>query len=399
MTKATLDELASEWNSGIQFITKKLDEQSKDTGVIKDEIEKAHTRLDEIEKKAQDLETTTKGIVFKNGNQEIRAEKGYVLEEAKKAFNDAIRKNRADGLYCKDLFEGDTASEGKGGITVPELVMGIYMDNLRQMSPVRDVATVTTIGTDKLERLVDPGRFGATWVAEVSARPKTGSTTFNRVFIPLHEMYSFPQATRTLLQDSAYDLEGHIMNQVVLDMAEAESDKFINGDGVGVPKGLLDVVAVSATAPNSYEFGKVVHYTTAASASVTLDDVIDLQEELRQAYNSSAVWMMNQTTRRQLRKVKQTQTYAWEPNSQAGAAPTLLGRPVVIADHMPSPANGAKVVLYGDFARSYQIVDHATVTMIRDELTNKPFIGFYITRRTGGAPVQFDSYKILQCLG
>ena len=387
--------LASEWNSGLLALNEKLDKQAKDGGVIKDEIQKTHARLDEIEAKAKDLEETTKGIVFKSGDKVVKADKGYVLEEAQAAFNDAIRKNRADGLYCKDLFEGDTGSNGKGGITVPELVMGIYMDNLRKMSPIREQATVTTISTDKLERLVDPGRFGATWVAELSARPTTGTTTFNRVFIPLHEIYSFPQATRTLLQDSAYDLEGHIMNQVVFDMAAAESDKFVNGDGVGTPTGLL---SVSAWADNTvYEFGKVGHYTTAASASVTLDDVIDLQEELRQAYNSNAVWIMNQTTRRQLRKVKQTQTYAWEPNSQAGAAPTLLGRPVVIADHMPSPGSGNKVVLYGDFAKSYQIVDHAEVTMMRDELTNKPFIGFYITRRTGGAPVQFDSYKILQC--
>ena len=40
-------------------------------------------------------------------------------------------------------------------------------------------------------------------------------------------------------------------------------------------------------------------------------------------------------------------------------------------------------MIYGDVRAGYQIVDHIVSRVLRDR-TNKPFVGFYTTKRVGG---------------
>ena len=63
---------------------------------------------------------------------------------------------------------------------------------------------------------------------------------------------------------------------------------------------------------------------------------------------------------------------------------------------MPAPATDALSIAYGDFREGYMIVDRIGIRVLRDPYTNKPFVHFYTTKRTGGAVTNFDCIKILK---
>ena len=49
----------------------------------------------------------------------------------------------------------------------------------------------------------------------------------------------------------------------------------------------------------------------------------------------------------------------------------------------------------GDMREAYQIVDRIGVRVLRDPYSNKPYVEFYSTKRTGGDVVNFEAIKLI----
>ncbi len=75
---------------------------------------------------------------------------------------------------------------------------------------------------------------------------------------------------------------------------------------------------------------------------------------------------------------------------------TLLGFDVIEAEDMPTIAADSLSIAFGDFNAGYQIVDRQGVRILRDNLTAKPYVKFYTTKRTGGAVTNFDALKLMK---
>ena len=88
--------------------------------------------------------------------------------------------------------------------------------------------------------------------------------------------------------------------------------------------------------------------------------------------------------------------YIWQPGIAATQPATLLGFPILEFEDMPDPATDSLSIAFGNMAEAYQIVDRQGVRVIRDNLTNKPYVGFYTVKRTGGDVVNFEAIKLLE---
>jgi HK97 family phage major capsid protein len=75
---------------------------------------------------------------------------------------------------------------------------------------------------------------------------------------------------------------------------------------------------------------------------------------------------------------------------------TLLGKPITFMNDMPDVATGTLSYAYANFSMGYTIVDRMGFRVIRDELTDKPNVLFYTTKRTGGDVTNYESIKILK---
>jgi HK97 family phage major capsid protein len=279
-------------------------------------------------------------------------------------------------------------ADREGGYAVPAQLSASIIKTIRESSPLRAVAGVETIATDSLEMLVDKDEAGVGWVSETGTRAETTAPELAKIIIPVHEMYAEPRATQKLIDDASIDVEAWLAEKVAERFARLEASAFVNGNGVGQPRGVL-------TYPAGTAWGQIEQVNSGTSGAVTADGLINLQGALISEYAANASWVMNRLTLRDARKLKDSQgQYLWQPGLGDNVPESLLGRPIVKATDMPVAAASSLSVAFGDFKRGYQIVDRLGIRVLRDPFTAKPYVKFYTTKRVGGDVVNFDAIKL-----
>jgi HK97 family phage major capsid protein len=314
------------------------------------------------------------------------------------AFADAyLRKGIEAGFEQKRFTAGVPA---EGGLAVPLEIDQRIEATLRAISPIRAIADVVKVGTSQYRKLVAVGGFGSGWVAETGARPETATPAFAEIAPPMGEIYANPAATQPMLDDAMFDVEAWLAQEIASEFARAESVAFVTGTGVGQPKGFLTYpVATAGDATRPFGTVQVVPSGAAGAfaASNPADRLIDLVHALRTPYRQGASWVMNSNTIALIRKFKDsTGDFIWRQGLQPGEAPTLLGYPVVEVDAMPDVGANALAIGFGQFSAAYVIAERGETAVLRDPYSNKPYVHFYATRRTGGALVNSEALKLMR---
>ena len=187
-------------------------------------------------------------------------------------------------------------------------------------------------------------------------------------------------------------------------MRRTENTAFVSGDGSKKPKGIL--AYEGWTTEGTYERGKLEHIIsgvngTSAGLGIVFDRLIKTQDSLLEDYQEGAVWMMNRMTWSRIKTLKDGQgNYLVDPNMpKNGTSQMFLNSPVVFSSDMAKPSaftTGTLAVMYGNFRVTYQIIDRLGIRVLRDPLTDKPYIKFYTTKRVGGAVKNYQAMKLLK---
>lgn len=284
---------------------------------------------------------------------------------------------------------------GEGGYLAPTEWDRTITDKLVQVSPMRSLASVQTISTAAFSKLFNNMGTTSGWVGEAAARPVTATPTFGTLTYTTGEIYANPSATQGMLDDSEVDLEAWLANEVQTEFAYQEGVAFLSGDGSNKPNGILTYITGGANAA-THPWGAITTVNSGAAAALTADGVLSLVYALPSEFTGNARFAMNRATQAAARKLKDTTNqYLWQPSYAAGQPATLAGFPLTEMAGMPDVAAAAKPILFGDFARTYLIVDRIGVRVIRDNLTNKPYVSFYTTKRVGGGLLNPQTMKAL----
>lgn len=117
--------------------------------------------------------------------------------------------------------------------------------------------------------------------------------------------------------------------------------------------------------------------TAAAAAAITADELIDLQAQVKQAFQSDACWIMHPETFTAVKKLKDGQNRYLLQDDFTGEFPyRLLGKPVFVSDNMPKIATGKKPVLYGDMSGlSVKIAEQLEIEVLREKYATQHAIG------------------------
>lgn len=373
-------------------------------------------RLSQIERRmAADVVTTDK---LNRIDQVLDAQKRAVDELTHKASRPELGGGPAVGgaaLQHKTAFHGyvrsgETAElrelEGKalsvgsdpdGGYLVPEETETAINASLRDVSPIRAIASVRQVSGTVLKKPYAVSGAATGWVGETAVRPETGTPTLAELSFPTMELYAMPSATQSLLDDSAVDIDQWIGDEVRNAFAEQEGTAFVNGDGVNKPSGFMRAPTV---ANRSWRWGRVGTLKTGAAGGFPSSDapdvLIDLIYALKSGYRANAHFVMNRSTQSAVRKLKDgAGNYLWQPAHAPGQAPTLMGFAIAESEDMPDIAANANAIAFGDFRRGYLIVDRVGIRVLRDPYSAKPYVLFYTTKRVGGGIQDFDAIKLL----
>ena len=292
-----------------------------------------------------------------------------------------------------------TAVGSEGGFLVDPQTSGRVASLLSNRSAsIRCAANVVRVEAASYEALVDRGEFGADWAAEAATADETAGSTFERISIPLHELAATPKASHRLIEDSAFDVEGWLIDCVVERFAAAQAEAFISGDGANKPRGVLSYAQVAESAWTWGSIGYVPSRSeTGLDISEPADAIIDLIYALGARYRANATFVMNSRTAAMVRKMKDADgRFLWAERTRVDQPATLLGHEVVICEHMPEPVPGETPIAFGDFKAGYTIVERPDLRILRDPYTAKPHVQFYVSQRVGGAVTDFSAIKLLK---
>src|SRR5699024_2524513 len=186
----------------------------------------------------------------------------------------------------------------------------------------------TSSGDRKIPVVASKGT--ASWIDEEGAYTESDDS-FAQVSIGAYKLGTLIKVSEELLNDSVFDLESYIARELARRIGTKEEEAFFTGDGTGKPLGIL-------AASGGAETG----VTAASATAVTADELMDLFYSLKSPYRKNAVWILNDSTIKAIRKLKDNNgQYLWQPSLVAGTPDTILGRPVKTSTYMPAIAAGA----------------------------------------------------------
>ena len=386
---------AKAWEAAKNF----LDSKRKDDGLLSAEDTATYDKMeadvvalgkeiDRLERQAAiDAELarpTSMPIMNQPGEGGRMPEKktGRASDEYREAFWNVIR-DKGNPYELKNTLTIGTDSEG--GYLVPDEFERKLIDALQEENFFRGLATVIKTSSGDRKIPVVTGHGEAAWMDENGLYPESDET-FGIKSISAYKLGTAIKISEELLNDSVFDLEGYIAREFARRIGTKEEEAFFIGDGTSKPTGVL----VDA------EDG-----VTANSVNITFDDIMDLYHSLRSPYRSKAVWILNDSTVKALRKLKDgNQNYIWQPSLQVGQPDTILNRPYYTTTFATELKAGNKVIAFGDFSY-YWIADRQgrSFKRLNELYAANGQIGFLASQRVDGKLILPEAVKTLKIKG
>ena len=309
--------------------------------------------------------------------------KGRASDEYKRNFWNAMRMQGDPHIIRNALQEG---ADSEGGYLVPDEFERTLVKALEEENIFRKLAKIirTSSGDRKIPVVTTHG--SAAWLDEEEQLTESDEV-FGQTSLSAHKLGTFIKVSDELLNDSVFDLESYISAEFARRIGSKEEEAFFTGDGSGKPTGIF---AASG--------GADVGVTSAAAAALTADELIDLFYSLRSPYRKKAVWVMNDSTVKAIRKLKDGNgQYLWQPALTAGTPDTILNRPVYTSSYVPAIAAGAKTIAFGDFGY-YWIADRQgrSFKRLNELFATTGQVGFMATQRVDGKLILSEAVKVLQ---
>jgi HK97 family phage major capsid protein len=392
----TINELrikrAKAWEATKAF----LDSHRNTDGILSAEDDATYTRMEQevtdLGKEIARLERqeavdremnspTSKPITQKPDAVKAEEKTGRATDAYKAAFWNATRAR--DGISYEVRNALQVGVDSEGGYLCPDTFADDLVKGLTAQTVIRSLAKVINTSSGQHKIPVVATRGTASWIEEEGPIPE-GDDIFGQQHIGAHKVGTLIKVAEELLHDSAFDLEGYFIDEFARRIGNKEEEAFLNGDGSGKPSGILKDAEVGVTA--------------ASATAITADELVDLFYSLDAPYRTNAVWLVNDSTMRAIRKLKDANgQYLWQKALHEGDHETLLGKPIFHSPFAPELGAGKKAVAFGDFS-FYWIGDRTGITFRRlnERYADTGQVGFLATKRVDGKLILPEAVKVLQ---
>jgi HK97 family phage major capsid protein len=323
---------------------------------------------------------------LRGGEQALRAEDRNALRQI------VYTPNAIQAAWNQDIWDTSVlkstmveASDELGGYLVPVDFQARIIERLMGFTVVRPRATVLSTSRDAVQIPKATGGDGqytsavrVTWVDETpTAGTAESNLTFGMENIPIHTAMIETPLSRNLLEDAVFPLEPYLAGKFAEAAAIDEDNRFLTGDGVGKPQGILPGSANSLT----LEYDNSGHATT-----LTWDGLIAVPYSVDSQYRARGAWIAEKATYEIIRKLQNgVGDYYWQPDQQKGQPLMLLGFPVLEQEAMPSVGASAYPIIFGDLS-GYYIADRVGMSVERylDSATARQNLVYFVMRRRLG---------------
>lgn len=145
--------------------------------------------------------------------------------------------------------------------------------------------------------------------------------------------------SRSLINNSKFNIVDKVVDIMALDIARFIEHELLIGSPAhdSVPAKVLGL----STATNGV--------TATAQNAITADELVKVQDAVKDVFQKDAIWIMSPKTRTALRLLKDNMgRYLLNDDLASPFGHTLLGKPLYVSDNMPEIGAGNTVIYYGD---------------------------------------------------
>jgi len=374
------------WKSAKAFLASKRDENGvvaeEDIAVYNGmvaEVDAMYADIERLEKQqAFDAKLLAVSDKIAYNDPKIHNLNGKHLASApySNAFWNAMRYK----IVTNDL---NTGVDSQGGYIVPDEFNRELVQSLENYNIMRQLARVIQTVSGNLQIPVVASKGTAAWINEGQEIP-TSDGSFGQVTLGAYKLGTMIKISHELLNDAGFPLEPFFADDFGRRIGTLEEEAFLVGTGTNQPTGVFTSAQIGATA--------------ADATTITFDDIMDLYHSLKSPYRNKAVFIANDLTIKEIRKLKDSNgQFLWQPSVAAGTPDTILGRPVYVSSFVPQIASGAKVMAFGDMSY-YWIGDRQgrTFDRLNELFANTDQVGFKAVQRVDGKLVLPEAVQLLK---
>ena len=332
------------------------EEEEKQIGAIQDEIDQIDKTIEILEKMKERLAETNKGkeeVVDKAESEEGEQR----AQEEEKMFAEYLR-----GVVNGELRADTNMTLTDNGAVIPETIANRITEKVYDICPILEKATKYNVkGNLTIPYYpVDTNDIEMAYAEEFKDL-ESDVGKFGNITLKGFLAGALTKVSRSLINNSQFNIVSFVVDHMAYTYARWAEKELLNGtedkiEGLsGVTQG---VTAASATA-------------------VTADELIDLQDSVKDAFQQGAIWIMSNKTRTAIRKLKDGNgRYLLQDDITAPFGKVLLGKPVYVSDNMPEMAASAKAIYYGDMSGlAVKITEEFEIQVLREHFATQHAVG------------------------
>lgn len=305
-------------------------------------------KWDELKTEVANITRTVEEIQSMRESEEgTEQEDGATTTETDEQVAD--RETRAFASYIRSIYGGHSKQEradvnltfsANNNAVVPKTIAKKIVEKIYDISPVVEKATkYVTKGTLEIPVYGADGSGNDISVAYATEftdlESKIGA--FDSV-----ELQNFLAGTLVKLSNSLINNTDVNLVDFVIKRISYEVSRFLEGE-------ILIGTAGKMAGLSGLDASRVRE--TATASVVDADDLIDLKNDVKQAFRKGAIWVMATETKSAIEKLKDDNgRYLFTEDLTGEFDGRVLGYPAYVSDKMPEVADGENVIAFGDFS-------------------------------------------------
>lgn len=322
--------------------------------------EEEQGKFDDLEKKIAGIDATIKAkekvrSMYPTKKTEQQEQKTEELSVEERAFVDYLRGNateeRAENLTFTD-----------NGAVIPNSIMNKIIEKVVDICPVYQMADRYNVGGNISIPYYDEETSSITMAyADEFTELTSSSGSFKSIDLSGFLAGALTLVSKKLMNNSNFN----VLQKVIEYMGKAIA-KFVEHEClIGTADKAAGMTGV-----------KQVIIAEAANA-ITADELIDVQEEVPDTYQGDCIWIMNKSTRKAIRKLKDSDgNYLLNRDVSAKWGYTLLGKDVYCSDNMDKMEAGKEAIIYGDMSGlAVKVTEEATIEVLREKYATMHAVG------------------------
>lgn len=324
--------------------------------------------LNDIKAKVDSIEATIKADddLTEMETMEVTEEPTEEEEKVEETRNIEEMERRSFEAYLRGEVNERTGeltpASGSAGAIVPTTIADEIIKKIYDICPVLDKSKKYTV-KGKLDvpyYPYDSNNITVAYATEFSALTSS-SGKFASVELGGFLAGALTKISRSLINNTNIDIVAFVIDEMAYQISKFIEGELLNGTDSKV-EGLS---------------GLTNGITTASASAITSDEIIELHDAVKDAYQQDAIWIMSSSTRTALRQLKTQQgIYLLNDDISTPFGVSILGKPVYVSDNMEDIGAGKVVIYYGDMkGLATKFSEEINVEVLREKFADEHAVG------------------------